>query len=120
KSTAFGPTIDRFLRVTLQANGDIVAAGFSFNGTNNDFALARYEGDRNRPPDGLSLAPASVDENVAVGSVVGAFTSSDPDPGQTFTYSLAAGPGGDDNLRFTIDGDRLKTNTPNDYQTKPS
>ena len=31
--------------VTLQPDGKIVVAGYSFNGTNNDFALVRYNAD---------------------------------------------------------------------------
>src|SRR5262249_33408755 len=120
QTTAFGPTIDRFLDVTLQANGDIVAVRSRFHRTHTDFALARSEGDRNPSPNGLSLGPASVDENVVVGSVVGKFTSSDPDPDQTFTYELVPGPGGDEDLSFTIDGDQLKTNHALDFEAKSS
>src|SRR5262249_5296406 len=101
-------------------NGDIVAAGFTFNGTNNDFALARFEGDRNQPPNGLSLSPTSVDENVAASTVVGAFTSSDPDPNQTFTYALVEGPRDTDKPGFTIADNQLKTNTQLDFETKSS
>ena len=41
-TTNFGSGSDVVYAVTLQSDGKIVAAGLSWNGTNNDFALARY------------------------------------------------------------------------------
>ncbi len=41
--SAIGPTVEAFaFGVAIQTDGDIVAAGQSYNGTGNDFALARY------------------------------------------------------------------------------
>jgi len=40
--TPIGASIDQAHGITLQANGKILVAGFSSNGVNNDFALARY------------------------------------------------------------------------------
>ena len=50
-STDFAGNIDRAHSMVLQSNGRIVVAGYSFNGSNNDFALARYEGDLLPPPE---------------------------------------------------------------------
>ncbi|MFN3980900.1 MAG: hypothetical protein ACK4SA_11015 [Caldilinea sp.] len=56
----------------------------------------------------------SLDNNLVVagtkasGDVVGAFTTVDPDNGQTHTYSLVSGVGDTDNGSFTIDGSNLK------------
>jgi len=44
-TTPIGPGEDRALAVAAQPDGKIVAAGRSVNGSNRDFALARYEGD---------------------------------------------------------------------------
>jgi uncharacterized delta-60 repeat protein len=44
-TTAFGPGDDRAFAVAVQPDGKTVAAGFSFNGINNDFALVRYNAD---------------------------------------------------------------------------
>ncbi len=60
-------------------------------------------------PTGLTLSDSDVAEDQAVGTVVGTFTTTDPDTGDTHTYTLVAGDGDDDNDSFTIDGGQLKT-----------
>ncbi|MDD1472904.1 hypothetical protein MEO41_16365, partial [Dolichospermum sp. ST_sed4] len=52
--------------------------------------------------------------------VVGNLTSTDPDTGNTFTYSLVTGTGATDNSLFTITNNQLKTNAIFDYETKNS
>ena len=54
----------------------------------------------NDAPDDLSLSNASVNENVATGTVAGTVTGTDADAGDTLTYSLVDDAGG----RFAIDG----------------
>jgi len=76
--------------------------------------------DINEAPTGSSLSNNSIDENVAGNSVVGLFTTIDPDRGDTFTYSLVTGDDDDDNSAFTIDGDQLKINSSPDFETKSS
>jgi len=44
-TTAIGAGEDMATSVAIQSDGKIVAAGYSYNGTNNDFALARYNAD---------------------------------------------------------------------------
>jgi hypothetical protein len=44
-----------------------------------------------------------------VGTVVGSFTSTDADSGDTFTYSLVSGTGSTDNASFSILGNQLQT-----------
>ncbi len=44
-TTDFGSGDDHSLSVSVQADGKILAAGYSFNGTNYDFALVRYNAD---------------------------------------------------------------------------
>jgi hypothetical protein len=52
---------------------------------------------------------------------VGVFSSTDPDSGDTFTYSLAGGAGGNDNGSFSIDsGGTLLTAASFDFESKPS
>jgi Domain of unknown function (DUF4114) len=66
-----------------------------------------------------TLAPASViDENIAAGTVIDSFSTTDPDIGNTFTYSLVSGTGDGDNTAFTIDGNNLKINSSPDFETK--
>ncbi len=50
---------------------------------------------------------------------MGTFSSTDVD-NTTFTYTLVAGAGDDDNASFAIEGDILKTVASFDYETKIS
>ena len=60
----------------------------------------------------LTKKPAS--GNLPNGTLLGNFSSVDPDAGDTFTYSLVTGNGDKDNSKFTIVGNQLKTNAPFD------
>src|SRR5262245_57269991 len=44
-TTSISSGNDGIASVALQADGRIVVAGYSYNGANNDFALARYNAD---------------------------------------------------------------------------
>lgn len=57
----------------------------------------------NEAPTDIQLSSTSVDENSADNTVIGVFTTTDPDPGDTHTYTLVNDAGD----RFAIDGDRL-------------
>jgi len=74
----------------------------------------------NEEPTDLMLSGTSVDENAAAGAVVGSLSSSDPNSGESFSYSLVSGAGDTDNASFTIEGDVLKTLASFDHETKPS
>jgi hypothetical protein len=74
----------------------------------------------NDAPTSLTLSASNINENLATGSVVGQFSTVDPDTGQTHTYTLVDGIGSDDNASFTIDGNALKTNASFDYESKSS
>ena len=62
-TTAVGSGNDGANAVAIQADGKIVAAGKSNNGTNDDFALVRYNGDYIAPTVQFSAATFSVAEN---------------------------------------------------------
>ncbi len=74
----------------------------------------------NDAPSDISLTGTSVAENLPAGTVVGTFATTDPDSGNTFSYSLITGDGSTDNGSFTIDGTQLKTAAVLDYETKNS
>jgi hypothetical protein len=67
-----------------------------------------------------SLSASSIAENQASGTSVGTFSTTDPDAGDTFTYTLVSGTGSTDNASFTIDGSTLKTAASFDFETKSS
>ncbi|MFO7144159.1 hypothetical protein B9T16_22595 [Arthrospira sp. PCC 8006] len=74
--------------------------------------------DINEPPTNLTLDNTSIDENVAPGTAVGSFTTTDPDTGDTFTYELVAGAGDTDNAAFSVSGDQLLINNSPDFETQ--
>ena len=74
----------------------------------------------NRTPTDIALSASSIAENQPVGTAVGALSSTDPDTGNTFTYSLVSGTGSTDNSSFTISGNTLQTAAMFDYEAKSS
>lgn len=74
----------------------------------------------NDPPSDVGLSNRSVAEDMPVGSLVGSFSTVDPDGSDTFTYTLVAGNGGSDNASFSVVGNQLFTNTTLNYELKPS
>lgn len=70
----------------------------------------------NLPPTDIALSPTSIAENQATNAPIGNFSTTDPNPGDTFTYSFASG--GTDNSWFTISGNSLLAKYSYDYQTK--
>ncbi|HEY9664184.1 MAG TPA: cadherin repeat domain-containing protein, partial [Allocoleopsis sp.] len=72
----------------------------------------------NQAPTNVSLSPAGVNENVAAGTAVGIFSTTDANSGDTFTYTLVTGTGDTDNAAFTIVNNELRiVNSPN-FETK--
>jgi len=68
-------------------------------------------------PTTISLSSNSVSESRPAGTIVGTLATTDPDSGDSFTYSLASG--GDNNL-FTISGNQLKTAASFDFESRSS
>ncbi len=84
-------------------------------------ALTLPINDQNDQPTDLNLSNSAIDENSQTGHVIGAFSSSDQDSGETFTYNLISGTGDDDNAMFSIDGSGdLLVNGALDFETTPS
>ncbi|WP_448600465.1 cadherin domain-containing protein, partial [Thermoleptolyngbya sp.] len=54
----------------------------------------------NEAPTAIALTSTSVNENVPVGTTVGTFSTTDPDTGDTHTYTLVSGTGDADNASF--------------------
>ncbi len=70
----------------------------------------------NNAPTNIILSENSIVETAAIGTVIGNFTATDIDTGDTHTYTFADG--GTDNASFTIDENNLKVNTALDFETK--
>lgn len=74
----------------------------------------------NHTPTAISLDNSSVAENQPPGAAVGSFSTTDPDTGGSFTYTLVSGNGSTDNGSFNISGSNLITSTTFDYETTDS
>ena len=72
----------------------------------------------NETPTNIALTPAIVSENSPIKTVVGRFTTADPDAGGTFTYTWASG--STDSSKFSIGHDTLFTAAVFDFETVPS
>jgi hypothetical protein len=70
----------------------------------------------NNPPSNIILTPDEVQENQPAGTTVGTLSAEDPDADETHTFTLAQGPGDDDNPDFTISGDQLLTAAVLDFE----
>jgi subtilisin-like proprotein convertase family protein len=74
----------------------------------------------NFAPTDIFLSSSIVPENEPYGRLVGAFSTTDPDAGNTFTYMLVSGVGSSDNGSFMINGSNLLTAAVFDYEAKTS
>jgi len=90
------------------------------NVTNKSFNEITLFNNFNTAPTDIALSSHSVNENVATGTTVGGFTSTDVDNGDTFTYTLVSGDGSADNNSFSISGTNLLTAAELDFETKSS
>ena len=72
------------------------------------------------PPTDIQLSNATIAENLPAGSVVGQFSSVDPNSHDSFTYTLVAGTGDSDNASFSIVGNELRTAASFDFEAKSS
>nr|MBI1229543.1 T9SS type B sorting domain-containing protein [Cytophagales bacterium] len=72
----------------------------------------------NDAPSDILLDNNSVAENEPVGTLVGSFSATDVDNGDTFTFTFAAGAGDVDNSAFSISDNELQTGAVFKFNTK--
>ncbi|WP_149302896.1 thrombospondin type 3 repeat-containing protein [Pareuzebyella sediminis] len=72
------------------------------------------------PPTDISISQASIQENNTVNQVVGSFSTTDADVGDTHSYAFVSGSGDTDNASFVINGSDLESGEIFDYETKTS
>ena len=99
-------------QATTEANAIVGPNGFLDTGalglTANDLAaLANFQ--FNQAPTDIALSSAAVPENQPPGTVVGSFSATDPNAGDTHIYTLVSGAESADNASFTIVGNTLET-----------
>ena len=72
----------------------------------------------NAPPTDIAVSQTNVLENLSIGTTIGTFTTQDPDPTDTFTYTLVPGPGSMDNNAFAVSGSNLLAAISFNYEAK--
>jgi uncharacterized repeat protein (TIGR01451 family) len=102
-------TTDSFTYTVSDSNG----------GTDTATVIITINGVNDAPTD-ISLDNNTVAENRPSGTLVGSFTTTDPDTGDMFTYSLVSGTGSNDNASFTIVSNHLQTAAAFNYESKNS
>jgi len=105
--------------------GFVISAKFIGTGSNKDadvdhIRITVYYSTANSAPTDIALSNSSVAENQPANTVVGTLSTTDPDVGDTFTYTLVSGTGDTDNASFNILNDSLRTSEGFDYETKNS
>ena len=74
----------------------------------------------NEAPTDSALSAVSIEENNAANATVGSLSATDPDAGDTHTFTLVSGAGDTDNASFTIAGDELKLTPGADFEIQNS
>ena len=74
--------------------------------------------DVNEAATDISLSNSAIDENAAVGDLVGALSATDPDANDSHTYQLVAGAGDTDNAAFEVNGSSLLVNAALNFEEK--
>jgi hypothetical protein len=74
----------------------------------------------NRNPTNILLSNSTIEENQPINTVIGTLSTTDPDAGDTFTYSLVSGAGDTGNSSFNISGNKLRSSVVFDYESQNS
>jgi hypothetical protein len=106
----------RFARFRLSSTGGLAPTGLAADGEVEDYQVDVF----GQGPTDIGLSGTSIAENQPVGTSVGVLSTTDPDTGETFVYTLVAGAGDTDNASFAIAGDQLQTAAVFDYEAKSS
>ncbi len=98
------------------------APAYDYTGAPRPVGLAYDIGalELDRAPTDITLSPNSIAENQPSGTAVGTLGTSDPDAGDSFTYSLVSGAGSADNASFTISGGTLQSAAIFNFEAKNS
>ena len=94
--------------ITARLNGQSTTlADVAVNGAGLQIVTIEIE---NQSPTNITLVGSTIPETASIGTAVGTFETSDPDTGDTFTYSLVSGAGSTNNDSFRVSGNALQTN----------
>ncbi len=109
----------------LAVSGATVYAGGNFTTVGDGSKATAYFGiyaaaAPNAAPTALGLSNNIVDENTGANAVVASLVTTDPDVGDTHTYTLVSGVGSTDNALVNISGNLLRITASPDFETKNS
>lgn len=110
------PTHFRFLKSSSARDRGYDASVFDIAGNQRDVSpdIGAWEWiDTSVAPTGITLSNSSIDENEAIGTLVGRFTTEDENSGDVHVYSIVGG----DISYFSISGDSLLSNRVFNYET---
>ena len=107
---------EHYLLLTIDAGDTVSESNESDNEALRQFVVTTP----NEAPTDISLSASSINENVAANSTVGTLSTTDPDTGNTFTYTLVSGTGSTDNGAFNINGSSLRITASPNYEAKNS
>ena len=102
-----------FVNLSSASSGTIIDAQGIGTITNDDVAA-------NNPPTDIALSNSTIAENAGANATVGTLSTTDPDAGNTFTYTLVAGTGSADNAAFNISGSTLRANASFNFEVDSS
>ena len=72
----------------------------------------------NENPTLVAVTPNTINERLPVNSLVGDLSTTDPDAGDSFSYSLVNGTGSQDNSFFTVVGNKLRSTSIFDFDVR--
>ena len=104
--------------IAMSANGNFAIVWSNDDDASSSFSSGVYA--QRYYPQTSNATPNTLNENIAANSVIGILSTTDPNAGDTFTYTLVSGEGSTDNTAFSINGDQLQINLSPDYETKSS
>jgi len=105
----FAPFTARFIKFDIDSN---------HGGDNNFYGLSEVRFDGILGSADVIVSPSSFSNLSAQDDLVGILATPSGDAGDTFSYTLVAGEGDEDNSKFQIDGDELQIGS-HDFSTAP-
>jgi hypothetical protein len=106
---------------SLVSQPAVVVTGSTFSNTIPAMSIVTFVGQStasNSAPTDISLANTTVGENQPFFTMVGALSTTDPDSGNTFAYTLVSGTGSTGNGSFSISGNSLFTAASFNYEVQ--
>jgi VCBS repeat-containing protein len=115
-----GSGVNNTVRVLLASEDLYVGGEFTLAGGKSSAYMGRWA--VNEPPIDITLSSNHIDENRPSGTTVGTLSASDPNAGDSHTFSLVstAPCPGPDNTAFTINASQLRTAQVFNYEVKNS